>query len=68
MISSIKYMPILLSTVVFTASVLFKVLLVQELKLTYFWRDIILFFILYYVVGLFTKNIERIMKNYWKML
>lgn len=67
MISSLKYMPILLASMVTTGSFLFKIL-VAEPKLTYYFRDIILFFIIYYVTKTLTQNLARIFKNYWKIL
>ncbi len=68
MITSLKYYPILIASVVMMASFLFKILLVPELKVTYFARDIILFFIVYYVVKVLTNSLARILKNYWKIL
>ena len=68
MITSLKYYPILIASVVMMASFLFKILLVPELKVTYFARDFILFFIVYYVVKLLTNSLARILKNYWKIL
>ncbi len=68
MITSLKYYPILIASIVMMVSMLFKVLLVAELKVTYFARDIILFFIVYYVVKVLTNSLARIMKNYWKIL
>ena len=68
MITSLKYYPILIASVVMMASFLFKILLVSELKVTYFARDIILFFIVYYVVKVLTNSLARILKNYWKIL
>ena len=68
MIKSLKYYPILIASVVMMASFLFKVLLVHELKVTYCARDIILFFIVYYVVKVLTNSLARILKNYWKIL
>ena len=47
MITSLKYYPILIASVVMMASFLFKILLVPDLKVTYFARDIVLFFIVY---------------------
>lgn len=67
MITSIRYLPLFIASLVMICSFLFKVLS-PELKLTYLFRDIIIFFILYYVVRLITINIERILKNYWKIL
>jgi len=67
MITSIKYLPIFIASTVMMASVLFKIL-APELKLTYLFRDIILFFILYYVVRKVTFGIEKILKNYWKIM
>ena len=68
MITSLKYYPILVASIVMMASFLFKILLVPELKVTYFARDIILFFIVYYVVKVLTNSLARILKNYWKIL
>ncbi len=68
MITSLKYYPILVASIVMMASFLFKVLLVPDLKVTYFARDIILFFIVYYVVKVLTNSLARILKNYWKIL
>ncbi len=68
MITSLKYYPILIASVVMMASFLFKVLMVPDLKVTYFARDIILFFIVYYVVKVLTNSLARILKNYWKIL
>lgn len=68
MITSLKYYPILVASIVMMASFLFKILLVPDLKVTYFARDIILFFIVYYVVKVLTNSLARILKNYWKML
>ena len=68
MITSLKYYPILIASVVMRASFLFKVLMVPDLKVTYFARDIILFFIVYYVVKVLTNSLARILKNYWKIL
>lgn len=68
MITSLKYYPILIASVVMMASFLFKILLVPDLKVTYFARDIVLFFIVYYVVKVLTSSLTRILKNYWKIL
>lgn len=68
MITSLKYYPILIASVVMMASFLFKILLVPELKVAYFARDIVLFFIVYYVVKVLTNSLARILKNYWKIL
>ncbi len=68
MITSLKYYPILIASIVMMASFLFKVLLVPDLKVTYFARDIVLFFIVYYVVKVLTNSLARILKNYWKIL
>ena len=68
MITSLKYYPILIASVVMMASFLFKILLVPDLKVTYFARDIVLFFIVYYVVKVLTNGLTRILKNYWKIL
>lgn len=68
MITSLKYYPILVASIVMMASFLFKVLWVSDLKVTYFARDIILFFIVYYVVKVLTNSLARILKNYWKIL
>ena len=68
MITSLKYYPILIASIVMIASFLFKVLMVPDLKVTYFARDIILFFIVYYVVKVLTNSLARILKNYWKIL
>ena len=68
MITSLKYYPILIASVVMMASFLFKILLVPDLKVTYFARDIVLFFIVYYVVKVLTNRLTRILKNYWKIL
>ncbi len=67
MISSLKYMPILLASLVTTGSFLFKIL-VAEPKLTYYLRDIIVFFIIYFVTKTLSQNLARIFKNYWKIL
>ena len=68
MITSLKYYPILVASIVMMASFLFIILLVPDLKVTYFARDIILFFIVYYVVKVLTNSLARILKNYWKIL
>ena len=68
MITSLKYYPILIASIVMMASFLFKVLMGPDLKVTYFARDIILFFIVYYVVKVLTNSLARILKNYWKIL
>ncbi len=68
MITSLKYYPILIASIVMMASFLFKVLMVPDLKITYFARDIILFFIVYYIVKVLTNSLARILKNYWKIL
>lgn len=68
MITSLKYYPVLIASIVMMASFLFKILLVPDLKVTYFARDIILFFIVYYVVKVLTNSLARILKNYWKIL
>ena len=67
MITTVKYLPLLLASIVTLCSLVFKILS-PELKLTYLFRDIILFFILYYAVRILTVNVERILKNYWKIL
>lgn len=67
MISSLKYLPIFLSSTIMTTSFLFKVLF-TDIKLTYFLRDIIVFFIVYYVSKVLTENLARMFKNYWKIL
>lgn len=66
-ITSIKYLPLFIASTVMMGSVLYKILS-PELKLTYLLRDIILFFILYYVVRLITVGVEKILKNYWKIV
>lgn len=68
MITSLKYYPVLIASIVMMASFLFKILLVPDLKVTYFARDIVLFFIIYYVVKVLTNSLARILKNYWKIL
>ncbi|MDE7315344.1 MAG: hypothetical protein K2N11_06540 [Mucispirillum sp.] len=68
MITSLKYYPVLIASIVMMASFLFKILLVPDLKVTYFARDIVLFFIIYYVVKILTNSLARILKNYWKIL
>lgn len=68
MITSLKYYPVLIASIVMMASFLFKILLVPDLKVTYFARDIVLFFIVYYVVKVLTNSLARILKNYWKIL
>lgn len=68
MITSLKYYPILIASIVMMASFLFKILLVPDLRVTYFARDIVLFFIVYYVVKVLTNSLARILKNYWKIL
>lgn len=68
MITSLKYYPILIASIVMMVSFLFKILLVPDLKVTYFARDIVLFFIVYYVVKVLTNSLARILKNYWKIL
>lgn len=68
MITSLKYYPILIASIVMMVSFLFKVLMVPDLKITYFARDIILFFIVYYIVKVLTNSLARILKNYWKIL
>ena len=68
MITSLKYYPLFIASVVMMFSMLFKVLLLKDLKATYFIRDIVLFFIVYYVVKVLTNSLARIMKNYWKIL
>lgn len=67
MISSLKYLPLLLASTVMTASFLFKILFV-ELKLTYFLRDIIVFFVVYFITQTLSRNVAKIFKNYWKIL
>lgn len=67
MITSLKYMPILVASVAMTSSFIFKIML-TELKLTSFIRDIIMFFILYYITKMLAHNVARIFKNYWKIL
>ena len=68
MITSLKYYPMLVASLVMMVSFLFKVLMVPDLKVTYFARDIILFFIVYYIVKVLTNSLSRILKNYWKIL
>lgn len=68
MITTMKYVPILVASMVMIASMLYKILLAPELHLTYLARDIILFFILYYVVKHVSTGIEKILRNYWKIL
>lgn len=68
MITSLKYYPILIASIVMMASFLFKILFVPDLRVTYFARDIVLFFIVYYVVKVLTNSLARILKNYWKIL
>ncbi len=67
MISSLKYLPILLASVVMTSSFLFKILFV-DVHWTYFLRDIVVFFIVYFVTKTLTDNLAKIFKNYWKIL
>lgn len=68
MISSLKYMPILFASMVTTGSFVFKVIASEQPKLTYFLRDIIIFFIVYYITKALSNNLARIFKNYWKIL
>ena len=68
MISSLKYLPILVASVVMTISFLMKILLVPNLKASLFLRDIVIFFIVYFVIKMLTNNLSRIFKNYWKIL
>ena len=67
MLTTVRYLPLLIASTVMVCSFLFKILL-SELKLTYLFRDIILFFVLYYTVKLLTVNLEKILRNYWKIL
>jgi hypothetical protein len=67
MITTMKYLPIMIASTVMMCSVLYKILS-PELQLTYLPRDIILFFILYYVVKRVCYGIDRILRNYWKIL
>ena len=67
MITSMKYLPLLVASTVMMGSVLYKILS-PELYLTYLIRDIILFFILYYVVKRISSGIEKILRSYWKIL
>ncbi|MDR2869613.1 MAG: hypothetical protein LBV04_04100 [Deferribacteraceae bacterium] len=67
MITTMKYLPLLIASTVMMGSVLYKVLS-PELQLTYLARDVILFFILYYVIRRVTFGIEKILRNYWKIL
>lgn len=68
MITSLKYIPILLASMAMTLSFLFKVLFATDLHPADFIRDIVLFFIIYYIVKTLLDNIARIFKNYWKIL
>ena len=67
MLTVVRYLPLFIASIAMLCSFLFKVL-APELKLTSLFRDIILFFILYYVVRMLTVNVERILRNYWKIL
>lgn len=68
MITSLKYLPMLFASTVMTASFLIKIFMSPSLHFTDFFRDIVLFFIVYYIVKLLTNNLLRIFKNYWKIL
>ena len=68
MITSLKYIPILIASVVMVVSFLFKVLFAADLNPADFIRDILSFFIVYYIVKTLLDNIARIFKNYWKIL
>lgn len=67
MITSLKYLPLLIASTVMLCSVLYKVL-GPELHVLYLTRDVVLFFVLYYVVTKVTEGIRKILKNYWKIL
>ncbi|MDR0454307.1 MAG: hypothetical protein LBH05_05805 [Deferribacteraceae bacterium] len=67
MLTLVRYLPILTASMVMICSFLFKILS-DELKLTSLFRDIILFFVLYHAVRMLTINVEKILKNYWKIL
>lgn len=67
MISSLKFMPILIASFAMTSSFLYKIM-VTDFVLTGFFRDIIIFFIIYFVTKMLTTNVARVFKNYWKIL
>ncbi len=67
MISSLKYLPILVASVVMTVSFLFKILFTEP-HWSFFLRDIVAFFIIYFIIKTLTDSLARIFKNYWKIL
>lgn len=67
MITAMRYLPMLLASTVLMASLMFQ-LFVTDITVSTVFRDITLFMILYYVVRRLTIYIEKILKNYWKIL
>lgn len=67
MITAMRYLPMLLASTVLMASLMFQ-LFVTDITVSTVFRDITLFMILYYVVRRLTIYVEKILKNYWKIL
>lgn len=67
MITAVRYIPLLIASTVMMGSLLFKVLFLALDPISLI-RDVVVFFILYHVIERLTVNIEKILKNYWKML
>lgn len=68
MITSLKYLPMFVASIVMMASLVFKVLTVEDIHFTLYIRDLIAFFIIYYLIKVLINNIVRMFKNYWKIL
>ncbi|MGE4497393.1 MAG: hypothetical protein AB7E48_05890 [Deferribacterales bacterium] len=62
-----RELALMLATVAFVSSFVYKFFLL-EVKLTYVTRDIIMFFIIYYVTEKLFLYIDKIMINYRKIL
>jgi hypothetical protein len=61
-----KELALMLATVAFVVSFVYKFFLI-DVKLSYMLRDVIMFFIIYYICEKLFFYIDRIMLNYRKM-
>ncbi len=67
MISSLKYYPILIASLVYIISFVYK-LMNDQFTITSLFRDFVLFIIVLFVARILFGYIEQILKNYWKII
>lgn len=67
MISGLKYYPILIASLVYLISFVYK-LMNDQFTITSLFRDFVLFIIVLFVARLLFGYIEQILKNYWKII